>query len=195
MFWGSLPPASAPSVLSPSQQRCLPGASPLAGAIPVFPMIPCPKPFAFYGQEQHVWSFPGCKIIRGPAPGPERSCRGQAGRAIWGVLSSRGRDGMFPRALRGAGSREPARRSSLGSGDRGQPGNGNRRLPAAGSSSLGQAGPHVDTNSTGHRDRIQDILQQRHRARTATCRARSPRDAGDTQLSPVLPAWLGAGPV
>ncbi|XP_023774688.1 uncharacterized protein LOC111923228 [Cyanistes caeruleus] len=50
------------------------GASLLTGAIPVFPMIPCPKPFAFYGQEQHVWSFPGCKIIRGP--GPERSCWG-----------------------------------------------------------------------------------------------------------------------
>lgn len=69
-------PAPAPSALLLLQQRCLPGALPLAGAIPVFPMIPCPKPFAFYGQEQHVWSFPGCKIIRGPGPGPERSCWG-----------------------------------------------------------------------------------------------------------------------
>lgn len=39
---------------------------------------------------------------------------GQAGRAIWGVLSSRGCDGMFLRALRGAGSWEPEEFSGLG---------------------------------------------------------------------------------
>lgn len=32
--------------------------------------------FAFYGQEQHVWSFPGCKIIRRAALGLELSCWG-----------------------------------------------------------------------------------------------------------------------
>lgn len=139
---------------------------------------------SMFGASRAVRSSAGQRRGRSAPAG------GQAGRAIWGVLSSRSRDGMFPRALRGAGSREPAQRSSLGSGDRGQPGNGHWRRPGA----LGQAGPHVDTNSSGHRDRIQHILQQRHRARTATRRARSPAGHWGHSIVPgyLQPCWVQA---